>query len=130
VSTFVAIDPVMVKPKEKAKTSLLPVLVVLFLISYGLLTLLVVEQNRTIAAQRTLIGQLYSDSLQLTAMKGKAAREQAEAKAKLHTQAQDPSVQVNPQSKEKNAGNLRRQLLQKPKGVQDNPDSRRELNQI
>lgn len=127
MSTLVAIDPVMVKPK--AKTSLLPVLVVLFLISYGLLTLLVVEQNRTIGAQRALIGQLYSDSLQLTAMKGKEAREHAAAQAqsKAHAQAQAPSVQVAPQSKEKN---MRRQLLQKPKGVQDNPDSRRDLNQI
>jgi hypothetical protein len=123
MATLVALDPAMVKPKEKSKTSLLPVLVVLFLISYGLLTLLVVEQNRTIGAQRTLIGQLYSDSLQLTAMKGKQAREHAAA----HGQA--PSAQVNPQSKEKN-GTMRRQLLQKPKGVRDNPDARRDLNQI
>ncbi len=113
----------MVKPK--AKTSLLPVLVVLFLISYGLLTLLVVEQNRTIGAQRALIGQLYTDSLQLTAMK----RKEAEAKAKLQTRAQGPSAQVAPQSQSKEK-NMPRQLLQKPKGVQDNPDVRRDLNQI
>lgn len=121
MATLAAIDPIMVKPK--AKTSLLPVLVVLFLISYGLLTLLVVEQNRTIGAQRSLISQLYQDSMQLNAVR----RKEAEAKAKLHTQAQAPSAQVDPQSKEKN---MRRQLLQKPKGVQDNPDVRRDLNQI
>ncbi len=127
MSTLVAIDPVMVRPK--AKTSLLPVLVVLFLISYGLLTLLVVEQNRTISSQRILISQLYTDSIQLTAMKRKEAQAHAtaDAQARSHAQAQAPSVQVAPQSKEKN---MRRQLLQKPKGVQDNPDSRRDLNQI
>jgi Tfp pilus assembly protein PilV len=115
----------MVKPKQQV--SLLPVLVVLFLISYGLLTLLVVEQNRTIGSQRTLIGQLYSDSMQLTAMK----RKDAEAHAKIHAQTQAPSAQADSQSKtQKNSGSLRRQLLQKPKGVQDNPDVRRDLNQI
>ena len=37
---------------------MLPVLTVLFLISYGLMTLLIVEQGTTIQAQRTLIHQL------------------------------------------------------------------------
>jgi hypothetical protein len=39
----------------KPKHTMLPLLTVLFLISYGLMTMLVVEQGRTIDAQRTLI---------------------------------------------------------------------------
>ena len=50
----------------KPKQQLLPLLVVLFLISYGLLALLVVEQGRTIENQRSLIQQLFSDSAELT----------------------------------------------------------------
>ena len=39
-------------PVKKSGISLLPLLVVLFIISYAILTLLVVEQGRTIEAQR------------------------------------------------------------------------------
>jgi len=48
---------------------MLPLLVVLFLISYVLLTTLVVLQNRTIDAQRGLIHLLFKDNLHLSAMK-------------------------------------------------------------
>jgi len=83
----------------KPKTSLLPVLIVLFLISYGLMALLVVEQGRTIDSQRNLIRSLFDDSTQLTQMKGKAiqkqhAEAQAQAQAKAHSQAQTPSTQI------------------------------------
>ena len=39
----------------KPKNAMLPILVVLFLISYGLMSVLVVEQGRTIDSQRNLI---------------------------------------------------------------------------
>src|SRR5262245_50424069 len=52
---------------SKPKHSMLPLLVVLFLISYGLLATLVVEQNRTISAQRSLLHQMLGDSMQLAA---------------------------------------------------------------
>lgn len=83
----------------KPKNSLLPVLIVLFLISYGLMALLVVEQGRTIDSQRNLIRSLFDDSTQLTQMKGKAfqkqhAEAQAQAQAKAHSQAQTPSTQI------------------------------------
>jgi len=48
---------------------MLPLLVVLFLISYVLLTTLVVLQNRTIDSQRGLIHLLFKDNLHLSAMK-------------------------------------------------------------
>lgn len=46
-------------------------LVLLFV--YGLMSLLVIEQGRTIDAQRTLIRQLFSDSLELTAVRMREA---------------------------------------------------------
>ncbi len=78
---------------------MLPVLIVLFLVSYGLMALLVVEQGRTIDSQRNLIRSLFDDSSQLTQMKGKAfqkqhAEAQAQAQAKAHSQAQTPSTQI------------------------------------
>jgi hypothetical protein len=62
-------------PQTKTRGALLPLLVVLFLISYGILTLLVVEQGRTIEAQRGLLREMLKDSTQLAALKGKLARE-------------------------------------------------------
>ena len=55
----------------KKKTTLLPLLTVVFLISYGLMTLLIIEQNTAIQAQRSLIHVLLGDSRELLAMKGK-----------------------------------------------------------
>jgi hypothetical protein len=62
---------------QKTPLTLLPLLVVLFVISYAILTLLVVEQGRTIESQRTLLRDLLKDSTQLAALKGKVAREEA-----------------------------------------------------
>ena len=77
---------------NKPRRSLLPVLTVLFVVSYGLLTMLVVEQGRTIDSQRSLINMLFSDSVQLSSIKGRAIqKQQAEAQAK--TQSPKKSVQ-------------------------------------
>lgn len=59
--------------KTSKKHPFLPLLTVLFLISYGLMTMLIVEQGNTIESQRLLIRQLFSDSAELTAMKGHQA---------------------------------------------------------
>lgn len=59
---------------QKARKSLLPLLVVLFIVSYGILTMLVVEQGRTIEAQRTLLREMLKDSTQLAELKGTLAR--------------------------------------------------------
>src|SRR5260370_18686299 len=53
----------------KPRHTMLPLLVVLFLISYVLLTMLVVLQDRTLDSQRRLIHSLFSDNLHLVATK-------------------------------------------------------------
>lgn len=94
--SWTANEPVVV---EKPKRILLPILVVLFLFSYGLLALLVMEQGHTIQSQRYLIQSLFSDSNQLFHLKGdifqkQRAQAQAQALAKDHSQVQSPSTQV------------------------------------
>jgi len=64
-------------PQSKSRGALLPLLIVLFLISYGILTLLVVEQGHTIEAQRSLLREMLKDSSQLARLKDKLAREVA-----------------------------------------------------
>jgi hypothetical protein len=82
---------------SKPGRSLLPVLTILFLVSYGLLTMLVVEQGRTIDSQRSLIHMLFSDSVQLSGIKGKAIQKQnAEAQAHAQTQKKSPAAQPAP----------------------------------
>jgi ABC-type uncharacterized transport system involved in gliding motility auxiliary subunit len=87
----------------KKKRSLLPLLTVLFLFSYGLMTMLIVEQGSTIQSQRNLIQVLLRDSTELWAAKGKAIGDQqvarAQAEAKTHgnassSQAQAPATET------------------------------------
>ena len=68
-------------PEKKSRNALLPLLVVLFVISYSILTLLVIEQGRTIEVQRGLLREMLKDSTQLATLKGKIAREEAAHKA-------------------------------------------------
>jgi hypothetical protein len=75
---------------------MLPLLVVLFLVSYAILTLLVVEQGRTIESQRSLLREMLKDSTQLAALKGKLAV--AEAK-----RSQDKAAEA--EQKLPNSGN-------------------------
>jgi hypothetical protein len=78
----------------KKKRSLLPLLTVLFLISYGLMTLLIVEQGAAIQAQRNLIQVLMRDSTELWAMRGKAIGDKQMAQAQAQRRAQAPSTQA------------------------------------
>jgi hypothetical protein len=82
----------MTAPKKKG--SLLPLLTVVFLASYGLMTLLIVEQGATIQSQRNLIQMLQADSTQFWALKGKAMHEQQMATQTPSTQGQTPSTQT------------------------------------
>lgn len=66
-------------PAPQKKRGWLPLLTVLFMISYGLMTMLIVEQGRTIDSQRVLIQELFGDSAQLSALKMKASVERAQA---------------------------------------------------
>lgn len=81
----------------KKKRSLLPVLTVLFVISYGLMTMLIVEQGSAIQSQSNLIKVLLPDSRELWGLKGKAITDKA-AKAKAQAQAQShlPAAQAPP----------------------------------
>lgn len=62
--------------KANRPAAMLPILVVLFVISYCLLTLLVFEQGQTIESQRTLIRAMLQDSNQLAALKMQIAESQ------------------------------------------------------
>ena len=55
--------------------AILPLLVILFVVSYGILTMLVFEQGQTIESQRSLIREMLKDSTQLATLKGKLARD-------------------------------------------------------
>ncbi|HZC24152.1 MAG TPA: hypothetical protein VE866_12490, partial [Candidatus Binatia bacterium] len=76
----------------KQKRGWLPLLTVLFLISYGLMTMLIVEQGRTIESQRALIQELFGDSAQLSAMKLKASVERAQAAQAQSALTQAPAA--------------------------------------
>ena len=56
--------------KTSKPVAMLPLLVILFIVSYGILTMLVFEQGQTIESQRGLIREMLKDSTQLAAIKG------------------------------------------------------------
>jgi hypothetical protein len=58
--------------------AILPLLVILFIVSYGILTMLVFEQGQTIESQRSLIREMLKDSSQLAALKDRIAREDSD----------------------------------------------------
>jgi len=70
----------------------LPVLTVLFLIAYGIMTMLIVEQGNTIESQRLLIKQLFHDSAELSAMKGREAQQRHAAPSHPKAQARRPEA--------------------------------------
>lgn len=78
-------------PVQRKKHNMLPVLVVLFLISYGLMTMLIIEQGRTIESQRALIHELYHDSAELAAVKSRTLQESAVVDTQHALTAQAPS---------------------------------------
>jgi hypothetical protein len=101
VPTIAATDA----PVAAEKHGWLPLLTVLFLISYGLMTMLIVEQGRTIESQRALIRELFRDSKELSAVRMKAAQEVAEsnsAKSQVpvpeQAVTQQPSTQPSAQA--------------------------------
>ena len=68
-------------PAQPKKRGWLPLLTVLFLISYGIMTMLIVEQGQTIESQRVLIRELFRDSTELSASKVKALQDKNMADA-------------------------------------------------
>jgi hypothetical protein len=88
---YTAVMPVAV---PKKKRSLTPLLTVVFMVSYALMTMLIVEQGAVIQSQRNLIKILTRDSAELWGMRGKAIADQQTAQAKAQGSAQLPSVQA------------------------------------
>jgi hypothetical protein len=74
------------------KRSLLPLLTVLFVFSYGLMTVLIIEQGSVIQSQRNLIKVLGRDSTELWSARGKAIGDQESARAQAQSRAQAPSA--------------------------------------
>src|ERR1700739_3253553 len=73
------------------KRTLLPLLTVLFVISYALMTMLIVEQGQTIESQRSLIRELLRDSTELSAAKMKP---QQELQKRPSPNAQPPVAEI------------------------------------
>jgi hypothetical protein len=95
----VAVPQALPEVKPKRKHSLLPILVVLFLFSYGLMCLLAVEQDRTISSQRWLIRSLLGDSTELSNLKGKIIQKKyADAQAQAKAGAGSQTSPANPSS--------------------------------
>jgi hypothetical protein len=142
LSSFIAENGI-AKPKQ----TMLPVLVILFLLSYGLMATLVIEQGRTIDSQRGLIHQLFEDSAKLTALRGSAAQKaRTDTESKTQAQSQPQSSQASPQgwqakppdpapqSKAKNGHSpdkvRKSPPLKPPKATSDEADERRALVSI
>jgi hypothetical protein len=92
LNTLLGYTSVMPITVPKKKRSLLPVLTVLFLLSYGLMTMLIVEQGSVIQSQGNLIKLLLPDSRELWGIKGKAVVDQHAARAQAQSRAQAPST--------------------------------------
>ena len=123
----------------RSKHSMLPLLVILFLVSYGLMTLLIVEQGNTIQSQRTMIRQLLGDSQELSAMKAKALSRQAQDRNQAQTPSeQAPSTQVPPaqatpsgKARGEHGGKVQRPSPSRPpKNASEMVDARRNLLSI
>ena len=92
---YTAVMPITVPSSvPKKKQTLLPLLTVVFLLSYGLMTMLIVEQGSVIQSQRNLIKILGRDSTELWGMRGKALTDQQAARTKAQGHAPAPPVQT------------------------------------
>jgi len=123
-------------PGQKKKHGLLPVLVVLFCLSYGLMTMLIVEQGRTIDSQRALIRELFRDSVALNSARMKALHEKGAATAKGQSQTpstqdqnQTPSSQAAPQRRTPNQ-NVQPRQYQSSRPASDQAQDREALIRI
>jgi hypothetical protein len=85
--------------KRKRKLTALPLLVVLFVISYVLLTKLVIEQDKTIDSQLSLIHTLFKDNVYLSTLRRHAGEWSKKAKSHGNSQPQAGiSASQNPAS--------------------------------
>jgi hypothetical protein len=110
-------------PHPRKKLGWLPILTVLFCISYGLMTMLIIEQGATIESQRVLIHELFRDSAELSANKMKAQIEKHKADAQRaqsspvatpSTQIPSTQAQSNPSSQAAQQNRVQRPQFQMP----------------
>lgn len=116
-------------PRTTARpAAILPLLVILFIVSYGILTMLVFEQGQTIESQRTLIREMLKDSNQLATLKGKMARDDK----RIHDKASNvDSGDAGAANGAKRSGKGARTMKQIPgKPAADLEDVRRATNVI
>jgi cell division septation protein DedD len=130
----------------RKRFSWLPILTILFMISYALMTMLIFEQGQTIESQRVLIRELFRDSSELSAVKLKAQVEKNQTLAQNpssqnpSTQApsaqapsirvpmkQAPSSQAGPQQQAQNRAKAKPELQMPSKPAADLADHRRAL---
>lgn len=138
--------PSLAAAKPARKHGWLPLLTVLFLISYSLMTMLIVEQGSQIESQRVLIRDLFRDSAELSAFRTNAAKEQSQA-ASAKTQApvtqnavqnpsaqapnkQSPSSQAVPQHRAQSPAASQKQFQMPSRPASDLADERRALISI
>lgn len=139
--------PPSVEPTPRKKHGWLPVLTVLFVISYALMTMLIVEQGATIESQRALIRELFRDSTELSAIRMKAQQERAVADSQRQAQnpagktqnqpsqypstqaptKQAPSSQAVPQRRTQNQTEKKPQFEMPSRPASDMADERRAL---
>ncbi len=101
-------------PKSRTRpAAILPLLVILFVVSYCILTMLVFEQGQTIESQRSLIREMMKDSTQLAALKGKMARDDGK---RPHDKASAQVGQKTADSGNAGAGNAAADPAQGAKG--------------
>lgn len=105
-----------VQEASSKKHGWLPILTVLFLISYGLMTMLIVEQGQTIESQRALIQGLFQDSTELSAVKMKAREQQRAAQAAQL--AQNPSTQAQAKQAPSTQAGSQHHILNQQKSFQ------------
>jgi hypothetical protein len=120
--------------KASRSISMLPILIVLFVFSYSILTMLVFEQGQTIESQRGLIREMLKDSTQLAAIKEKAARDEnrrAGEKAASTGEQQKDSAPKTSGKDGRRAGKPARPLNEAPgKPASDLQDVRRSTRVI
>jgi cytoskeletal protein RodZ len=148
IETAPAVEANVAPDAPSKKSGWLPLLVVLFLASYALMTMLIVEQGRTIDSQRTLIRELFRDSNELAAVKTKA-QEAAPSQTAINrapspqvkspsTQMPEaqapakplPSPQVVPQRRAQNQGAKQKAFQMPTKPASDLADAGRSLIQL
>jgi hypothetical protein len=139
--TVEAAELPLIEAAARKKHGWLPLLTVLFLISYALMTFLIIEQGRTIDSQRALIRELLRDSQALSASKLKALEQQPSQNSRLgaphkiapqlpSTQAparKAPSSQVGSQFATKDRAAQQKRFRTPPRPGTDVADSTRSL---